>query len=820
MIEHVLEVKYHPVNKEISFKRFQDKKELEIKSNGILGKYVNKKGDFILQFYGKTFFDDIAKAFDGIKKVEIKAIMTKLDYEDFEQMVDDYNKQGNNECIFTSTLLEEIPSMEKTYERVKELGFKAIDILEDYRGKLFDIPHSNAEVKKNIEGFAKEIDEEIKNLRTDITSNNNVNLCFAGAYSSGKSTLINALLGYKILPEALESKTSKMVIIKSPKEVNKERISFSLGNIKTEIKWNDNSKVFEFKNAPSENNIRKEVQKFLNEAMQNRISKHIQIYNILEVLNESKDVSLKIELEFPIPLDTETVQFTIYDTPGTDSNNIKHQTVLQEALKYQTESILILVVKPDGIEGTANAVLLKYLNDIGETNIDISRSIVVVNKADTIDSAEDRKNFQYKEIENKNIGDTIKLKDKKLFFVSARYGYYAKSKKKGVISEKDNKVIEEKMPRNFDTETSRYFGQNRCANSEYATNAMIKRCEDALEKAKKEKDDLKIIEVCSGLFSLETEILQYGEKYAPAVKVSKIIGIVNNTLSRLNNKVSAIRGDANREISIIEKEIKDFRKEFIDSIDREYNNRTIPKGKMPKKEIRERLRIDSDKMEEYLYEPLEDYLNKKIKSERWLFIDWGVNYDKAEKIKSEIVYYINNTIIGEYVLHFKAEREKILNEERDSFIDFAKNSINKGNISDGTKKYILDIPKENISDYRGLLDIEKIYRNNMKNEKILFFFDNKKLDKGNFIIEMKSELRSIGGDMTDDFCEDYKNSLKFILTKIKTNFEKNLDDYALIIKAKMGDKDAMEKLSEKIENVANSLKILGDALNTIIWKEN
>ena len=820
MIKHVMQVKYHPVNKEISFKRFQDKKELEIKSNGILGKYVNQKGEFILQFYGRAFFDDIAKAFDGIKEVEIQAIMTKLDYEDFEQMIDDYNKQEKSECMFSPTLIKEIPSMEKTYENVKELGFKAIDILEDYKSKLFDVHHSNAEVKKSIEVFAKEIDQEIKNLKTEITSNNNVNLCFAGAYSSGKSTLINALLGYKILPEALESKTSKMVIIKSPKEVNKERISFSLGNIKTEIQWNDNSKVFEFKNAPLENNIRKKVQKFLNEAMQNGISKHIQIYNMLEVLNESKDVSLKIELEFPIPLDTKTVQFTIYDTPGTDSNNVEHQTVLEEALKNQTKSILILVIKPDGYEGTGNSMLLNSLKDISKTNIDISRSMVVVNKADTIDSAEDRKNFKYKEIEDKNTGFTIKLKDKKLFFVSARYGYYAKSKKKGVISEKDNKVIEEKMPREFDTETSRYFGQNRCANSEYATNAMIKRCEDALEKAKKENDDLKIIEVCSGLFSLETEILQYGEKYAPAVKVSKIIGIVNNTLSRLNNKVSAIRGDANREISTIEKEIKDFRKCFIYSIDREYNNRIIPKDEKVTKEIRDRLKIDSIAMIDYLYEPLEDYLNRKLKSERFLFFDNGVNYDEAEKLKGEIVNFVNNTLIRDYVSHFKTERTKILSEERDIFINFVKNSINKGNISDVAKKFILDIPKANIADYRGLLDIEKFYRNNMKNKKILFIFDNKKLDKEKFISEIKNKLRSIGADMTDDFCEDYKNSLNYILTEIKTNFEKNLDDYALIIKAKIGDKDAMKKLAERIENVANNLKILEDALNTIIWKEN
>ena len=108
----------------------------------------------------------------------------------------------------------------------------------------------------------------------------------------------------------------------------------------------------------------------------------------------------------------------------------------------------------------------------------------------------------------------------------------------------------------------------------------------------------------------------------------------------------------------------------------------------------------------------------------------------------------------------------------------------------------------------------------LKNEKILFFIDNKKLDRENFIEDVKKELRSIATYMTDNFCDDYTNSLNYILAKIKTNFEKNIDDYALIIKAKIGDKDAMKKLQEKIENVANDLKNLEDDLKNIILKEN
>ena len=111
MSKNVLQMKYHAAKKEVSFKRFQDGEEIAIKANGALAKYVNKKGTFVLQDFGNTFFMDIAKIFDGIKSIEIDAIMTRLDYEDLEQMIENYNQDPKSEC---TCLLYTTPSPRDT----------------------------------------------------------------------------------------------------------------------------------------------------------------------------------------------------------------------------------------------------------------------------------------------------------------------------------------------------------------------------------------------------------------------------------------------------------------------------------------------------------------------------------------------------------------------------------------------------------------------------------------------------------------------------------------------------------------------------------
>ena len=96
MNKQALQMKYHPAKKEVEFHRFQNGLEVPLKADSKLRQYMNKKGAFVLQDYGNEFFDDIVNVFDGLKNIEIQVVTTKMDYEDFVQMVEYYNSDSKS----------------------------------------------------------------------------------------------------------------------------------------------------------------------------------------------------------------------------------------------------------------------------------------------------------------------------------------------------------------------------------------------------------------------------------------------------------------------------------------------------------------------------------------------------------------------------------------------------------------------------------------------------------------------------------------------------------------------------------------------------
>ncbi len=361
-----LEMKYHPAMKEVEFKRGSGKSEQKITKDSCLYKYMSQ--DFVLQDHGNQFFDDIKKAFDGLTEIEIRVSTTKLDYEDFEQMVNFYNEKSENFKI-TATLLAELPNMKKTFEQVMDFGNEVVETLDEKKGSLFHFgakhrSQSGDLVTEKVKEAKEGIDTEIQKINRKMESleSSNVNLCFAGVYSSGKSSLINALLGYRILPESKGSKTAKMFVITSPGEDGQVSADFDIVNTSSRLIWNNGSNRFEFEFGPAESAVRTEIQQTMNGAAGS--PRHEQLYKIIETLNSERDVSETLYIKFPIELDSPSVKFTIYDTPGTDSNSAKHKEVLNEALASQSQSILILVCKPDKMEGEGTNALLSCIKDM------------------------------------------------------------------------------------------------------------------------------------------------------------------------------------------------------------------------------------------------------------------------------------------------------------------------------------------------------------------------------------------------------------------------------------------------------------------------
>lgn len=818
-----LQMKYHPAKKEVEFRRFQNGKELPVEG-GRLKSYMNKKGQFVLQDHGKKFFSDIAYAFDSIKSLEMHVITTKIDYEDLLQMIEYYNKDPETKCQINPTLIAELPDMKEIFAEIVKYGEQAIGVLEKHRLKLFDTNCiTNETVKKSAESFASQINEEAKNIREKIDSmgDNNVSLCFTGVYSAGKSALINSLLGYRILPEKITSETAKMFLIRSPKEGEKIEIIFDIDNVKTVLTWVEKKNFFEITEGPVENDERADIQNEINRLKDESFQRHEQIAALLTKLNSMDAISHNIEIRIPVPLDSESVQFTIYDTPGTDSNYVEHQDVLMDALSEQKQSILIFVAAPNKTEGTGNNALLRYLKEAelkdSKTSIDLGRSLFVINWSDSIDSDE-RKDLQSEEIKYKNedgkIDFSIKLSDKKLFFTSAKMAYAAKAKRNGVATKKEESVFSRGLISMQDEYAGFCYRENRCAASEFATNKMHERCEEALEKAKRGGDDISVLEICSGIYALEREIIQYGEKYASAVKAFAIIDSVNKALTKLSNRANSLKESNREDISKIQRNIDELRETINHAIEDEYNKKAISENAALPEETLQRLKLDKSTLQKTIIGNVESYMDDVLKGRFF-----GRGKVKFKKKDNEKIRERCNQVIRKYTDDFLKTRKTILESERDDFIEKVKSAImENGEISDSAKKFFLDIPAPKVDSVQRVRDLGDIY-DDRKSTEGKWIFKTDYLDKSGFKKDVKGILLGIVEDMSEKYRKDYKNALEILLMQIKINFETNLETYSLSMQGLKENKDAMMELGGHVADAAAALKKCEEELNEIIWRE-
>jgi hypothetical protein len=818
---HKLLMKYHPAKKEVDFQHFQNGKKVEIGAS--LSKFVKRKGTFVLQDYGDDLFEAIRKEVSGLKQVEIDVITTRLDYEDFQQMVEHYNKVGS--IRITASLLSELPDMGQTFEEVKKYGTNALSVLETHRQKLFEENMGKESVRVRAEEFAQRISEEVDAIKAKIISleDNKVSLCFVGVFSSGKSALINTILGYRILPEDIKSETAKMFKIIGLKADEEPRIEFDIDNVFTCIKWNKKKNCLEFEEGPIENDVRASIQAKINELSDKKKMCHEQMKAVLDMINGFENVASTITIFFQIPLDSERVQFTIYDTPGTDSNYVEHQTILEEALSAQTQSILIFVGKPDGLEGEGNNALLGYLqkaeNSDVKTTIDIGRSLFVINKADG-QSAQNRETLQEQEIRKK--GDelfSIKLSDKKLFFTSARYAYAARAVKNQIADSQEEgffaagkaTMMNEDIPMAF------CYRQNRCATSEVATSRQIKMCDDAFAEAVKNKNTEDALVIASGIYALEKEMTVYGEKYASAVKAFAIIDSVDKALKKLDSHANSLEMSNKKDVEEITRSIKALRNRIETAVNEGENKYRInftddKKPRIPEETLN-RLHLTSQAVKGEIIDPTKTYIDSTLKKVFFgLFGPVKVKDEHKTKVRKKVT-----EVVEQFTSRFMNYREEELTNCRDRFMELVKNAIAQdGDISEEAKEIMLQIEAPKIKKPKEYKDSDALYDANKRTGNL---FIKEILDKDGFIDDVEESLTKKMMDMNDEYAIDYAKGINDVIGSVKVKFLSNLESFSLDMKEMIENRDDMLKLGKILKEASEMLTERQRNLNEIIWKE-
>lgn len=361
-------------------------------------------------------------------------------------------------------------------------------------------------------------------------------LCVAGAYSAGKSTFINALIGEELLPSDSKAKTAKIFMIHS----------------KPAGTWSDTELRFQYRNQPvilqfgpkgyELDNLNQLPDLELKHCLDRQLSKvkpgPSYIYRTLELLNEFNnqcardDISDLIEIWTPfyhssLPLDK--IEVVVYDTPGSDSDShADHLKVLQEALKNQTNGLPILLTQRAREDGRSEAELRSQIAAIPA--LDSSNILIVINKADCIPANTLLKMQSNQEESGQSAAE--KGAEKHVFYLSSIVGLGAKKEDMAQCVFEDTYGIFDEQEHFFRDGKKELFLCDKLPADRYE-----RICKNG-KQANIEGNDRQRLFHNSGLWALEDEIHVFTKKYAYYNKCQQAKVYLSEAISRLREKQS------------------------------------------------------------------------------------------------------------------------------------------------------------------------------------------------------------------------------------------------------------------------------------------
>ena len=828
----------HPVKKEIHFLAKVKGEFLEVpyKICANLMPYSPEHGEFLLQNQGNKFFNDIFEQFSN-EKISLVFKGTKVDYEDFCEKIAEYNKFAGEER-FTINNFIELPSVTEIFNRINNFCEETLN--------LFDTELQGSEVQQSFQNRRAEFEKKREQL-----SCSDINLCLVGTYSSGKSTFINTLIGRRILPESINSETAKMFRIRNS---SKPAVNFFLCCPDTPefnqvtITWDDAKNKFVFESSRPCETTKRKIQNEINNALVFHLQQHEQLYQILKTINElpnmAREVSSEyvegiIDVQYPIQLDP-NVNFTFYDTPGTDSNSNEHLLVLQKALQQQTNSILIILYEPTKMEGTGNSTLYKLIRSSRENSdtkdkvhIDLSRSLHIINQADTrsladLNNLKDRKvGISLKETDKiyNEEAEYIDLSTERLFFVSSKAAYIAKAIEANLDTEDErlwlanhrNEInntpaLDPLFAKNEDSEieTGMYFKLNKMANADNDTKRMLEECMEELKKCDEPSDNslhpiLHRVYVNSGMFAIEKEIIRYGQKYALAVKAKGLYDSISSVVNFIRDDYKAIEAQARLSKEQISQNIQTMRTTMVTDIDKacaEYLEDLNPKSIYS--------RFTEVQAFTEIIESRKAMASKIADKMKWIALRPEVFEEKNNIIREEL-----NRYLMEIDEHYKANRESILKLQiEDLRSRLVKTITGYQGIDEELVRRIANVSDTQVppSSLKALRMDEYINK-----QKAIFIFSTN--DKKSYKNDIEAMFAATTMQQYESYMAEIISVAKAKTEELKQEFKNNINVISSNLEFLINDEKKAAQMQEKARAVLDLVEARDAELNQRIWGE-
>lgn len=399
-----------------------------------------------------------------------------------------------------------------------------------------------SDVEKEVKAIFNEIQqgpiEELRNKKIvkafEKAENAFFDINVVATMSSGKSTLINALLGQQLMPAANEATTATIVRI---------------------VDTGTDQKDFSAVAFDKSGNIVSKIDKVN--------------LSDMKKLNADPKVST-VELKGRIPfVQSVGMKLVLVDTPGpNNSRDERHREMTYRMLADSDNSLVLYVLNATQLGTDDEKNLLDYVckNMKGGGKQVRERFIFVINKMDNFKLKEDPEGVVNALINTQKSLEERKIFNPNIFPVSA-----AAALEKRINEDDDDAEV---WP-NFKKKTAKFPVMHFENYYQYSHLPFI--AQSRIEKMKENASDDDLVEIHTGIVSVEQAISLYVNKYARTMKVRDLVEAFNeklNEVAAVAHLEEAIRADKNAKAEL-EKQIDEIRKNIRTAKDAQSFSKTI-----------------------------------------------------------------------------------------------------------------------------------------------------------------------------------------------------------------------------------------------------
>lgn len=478
---------------------------------------------------------------------EVKVIFSgrKIDFDDLKRAIADQNEDRSEETRVRYTFEH------KTIRDDKILAQNIEEVVSELKSPRF----RELIQQRTTEELSKKYNELDENYQT--AKENLFYIVLAGAYSSGKSTLLNALIRHDVLPTSSRTCTSKNCRI---------RHDSSLGEKVSLAGYDENDKIV--------------IEKRIFEKDSDCAHAFLEICpihdkNTVDAYPEVAMMELGVDLShlYPDSVSEDTFTIVLIDTPGMDSSQSsqdginRHAEIALQAMSMESKPMIILCVDANYYDDKSIGEFMReIINQAKEESGFNDRYLFLMNKSDGIkyknnETAESAKTAfaEYLtdsskwDIENDE-GELRQLAEEaarfvpRIFMTTGLIAFAIQCRADTFTDEELEDSYKEDLYNELEDFKEKICGRRKrenyylsryCDIPNYRKDEIEKEFHDALA----EGSDTRAAELQCGLVSVESAIKDYIARYAYPIKVRGLLDTFEDILEDVNNFNDGILAD-------------------------------------------------------------------------------------------------------------------------------------------------------------------------------------------------------------------------------------------------------------------------------------